>query len=318
MLGESADFLLYWCKCSAALRSMTLEEVKADRDDNYMCDSCNKTMKVFRAAAAGALVCSSSKCDWGLCGKCAQSVHDAALAAAQQCNVEQRSPPPRPPRPAKRARAARVTPAEEVERALAPDRTDCGMRFEATGKMRVVLPLSAAVNYARIAGAGQTITTAATILQLVGATSEKSIRRAFFAALAEVEQHEALSDLYVGKSKVRNDRVLRADASPRQLRGRPPVPAAHGPFALGDVLSWAHESFARIAGHAGFWNLCAVVAVANEEKLALAAEDMMIEAARESNGAAKVVNPRCYSPGRKSSSDGPGFFCYVLCRFASH
>lgn len=314
-LSESADFLLHWCReCSAALRSITREELKRDKDDVYECDDCHKTCKVHRAAAAGALVCSD--CDWGLCGRCALSIHDAALAAAQQRHLEQRSPPPRPPRPAKRARAARLTPAEEVERALAPDRSDCGMRFEASGKLRVVLPLGAAVNYARIAGAGQTVTAAATILRLIGATSDKSIRRAFFATLAEVEKHEALSDLYVGKSKVHKDRILRADASPRQLRGRPPVPAAHGPFTLGDVLSWAHESFARIAGHAGFWNLCVVVAVADEEKVALAAEDTMIEAALESNGAAKVVNPRCYSPGRKSSTDGPGFFCYCLCRFA--
>ena len=293
---------------------MTRGEVKTDRNDMFQCDRCNKTAKVFRAAAGGALVCGS--CDWGLCGTCAQSVHDAALAAAQQRRLEARSPPPRPPRPAKRARAARLTPEEEMERALAPDRPDCGTRFEASGKLRVVLPLGAAANYARIAGPGQTVTAATTVIKLTGATSDNAIRRAFFAALAEVEQHETLSELYTGKSKVREDRVLRADASPRQLRGRPPVSAGHRPFTLDDVLSWAHESFARIAGHAGFWHLCVVVAVASEEKVALAAENTMIAAALESKDGGKVVNPRCYSPGRKSSTDGPGFFCYCLCRFA--
>ena len=41
----------------------------------------------------------------------------------------------------------------------------------------------------------------------------------------------------------------------------------------------------------------------------------MVAAALASQRAMHVVNARSYSPGRRASSDGPGYFVYCLCRF---
>ena len=110
---------------------------------------------------------------------------------------------------------------------------DRELRVEATGRLRVVSPICAAVSYARIAGPGQTVTTGTEELpNMSAATGRTAIRDAFFGSTTELEQYQLLTDLYLGKSKVRQDRNMRADASHRQLCGRVPTPSQHGPFKL--------------------------------------------------------------------------------------
>ncbi len=110
----------------------------------------------------------------------------------------------------------------------------------------------------------------------------------------------------LGKTKARKDRAPRADSSQRQLCGVPPNPSHHGAFELTNPLTWGHESFTRVAGHAGFWHLCLILAVAGVEKQALRAEEVMVAAAQHSKYAEQIVNPRTYSPGTAICRSGKG------------
>ena len=320
-------------KCTSALSPISAEQLREQRDDNFECDVCNEVRKVRSAARGGALIC--DPCDWGKCGKCVskssakvahdaalqvahdaalQVAHDAALAKALHLRADRRSPSPHPRKRSRGSAAASAASPKCWDDGVAQMRND--LRYEASGRLRVVVPMSAALTYARIAGLGQTVTLIAPkAFAVTVATDNKTIREQLFAALAGVELSELIVDLYLGKTKTRKDRAPRADSSQRQLCGVPPNASHHGAFELTNPLTWGHESFSRVAGHAGFWQLCLILAVACAEKQALRAEDVMITAAQNSEYAGKVVNPRTYSPGRKSASEGDGYYVYGLCRF---
>ncbi len=196
-------------KCTSALCPISAEQLREQRDDTFQCDACNEERKVRSAARGGALIC--DPCDWGMCGKCVsksavkvahgaalQVAHDAALADALHHCADRRSPSPHPrkrTRGSAAAAAAPATPQRRWDDGVAQMHDD--LRYEVSGRLRVVVPMSAAITYARIAGLGQTVTMIAQkAFNVSSATNSGTIRAQLFAALADVELNELLIDLY--------------------------------------------------------------------------------------------------------------------------